>query len=155
MRAPVVRTPWSARLAHDFYVDESGNSGDLVKAGKTFDFGQQPVFVLMGIGIDEDEALGAELERLRTRHRVKGRELKSSTLKSKPGFVADLIAYLEQRSCPIFAEVVDKRFFICATMVNHFVIPPVADDFERRPDVIRMKNDVAEYLYTAMPLAVM
>jgi hypothetical protein len=34
-------------------------------------------------------------------------------------------------------EVVDKHFFICATMVNHFVIPPVADEFERRPDVIR------------------
>ncbi len=39
-------------------------------------------------------------------------------------------------------------------MVNHFVIPPVADEFERRPDVIRMKNEVSEYLYALMPLAI-
>lgn len=40
-------------------------------------------------------------------------------------------------------------------MVNHFVIPPVADEFDRRPDVIRMKNEVSEYLHVLMPLTVM
>jgi hypothetical protein len=122
---------------HSFYLDESGNSGDLVKAGTAFDFGQQPVFVLAGVGIADGEGAAVELERLRA------------------GLVADLAAYLGERRCPIFIEVVDKHFFICATMVNHFVIPPVADEFERRPDVIRMKNEVSEYLHALMPLTVM
>lgn len=138
-----------------FYLDESGNSGDLVKAGTAFDFGQQPVFVLAGVGIADGEGVAVELERLRARYRIGGREFKSSALKDKPGLVADLAAYLGERRCPIFIEVVDKHFFICATMVNHFVIPPVADEFERRPDVIRMKNEVSEYLHALMPLTVM
>lgn len=144
----------SDRSIDTFYLDESGNSGDLVKAGNAFDFGQQPVFVLVGIGLADADALAAELERLRARYRVNSPEFKSSVLKDKPGFAADLATYLGVRRCPIFIEVVDKHFFVCATMVNHFVIPPVADEFERRPDVIRMKNEVSEYLYALMPLAV-
>lgn len=146
---------WPARSARNFYVDESGNSGDLVKAGKAFDFGQQPVFALVAVGIDDVDSLTVELHRLRAHHRIKTLEIKSTALKSKPGFVFDLVAYLNQQRCPIFVEVVDKRFFICATMVNHFVIPPVAGDFDRRPDVMRMKNEVAEYLHALMPAAVM
>lgn len=142
-------------LTREFYVDESGNSGDLVKAGDAFDFGRQPVFVLAGIGIDDSESLAKELELLRTRHRIKSRELKSSALKNKPRFVTDLVAHLRRHGCPLFVEVVEKRFFICTTMVNHFVIPPVADEFDRRTDVIRMKNVVAEYLHALMPLPVM
>jgi hypothetical protein len=146
--------PGPTSSIRDFYVDESGNSGDLVNAGSAFDFGGQPVFVLAGIGVNDSEALATELERLRTRHRIKSDELKFSSIKNKPRFVADLVAYLWDRGCPIFVEVVDKRFFICATMVNHFVIPPVADEFDHRIDVIRMKSDVAEYLHAAMPLEV-
>ncbi len=145
----------SACSARDFYVDESGNSGDLVNTGEAFDFGQQPVFALAGLGLDDGEAFAVELERLRARHRINSRELKSAALKNKPGFVQDLVDCLKERRCPVFIEVVDKHFFICATMVNHFVVPPVADEFERRPDVIRMKNEVGEYLYEVMPFTVM
>lgn len=145
----------SASLATTFYVDESGNSGDLVNTGRAFNFGQQPVFTLAGIGVDDDSSLTVELERLRVQHRVRSREIKSSTVKHKPAFVADLVAHLQHRGYPIFLEVVDKRFFICATMVNHFVIPPVADEFDRRRDVIQMKSDVADYLHALMPISVM
>jgi hypothetical protein len=154
MRTSRLLVPGPAPSIRDFYVDESGNSGDLVNAGAALDFGQQPVFVLAGIGVDDGEALATELGRLRTRHRIQSRELKFSKFKNKPSFIADLIAYLRHCGCPIFVEVVDKYFFICATMVNHFVIPPVAGDFDRRIDVIRMKSEVAEYLHAAMPLAV-
>jgi len=155
IRGGSLTRPRSASPATTFYVDESGNSGDLVNAGRSFDFGQQPVFTLAGIGVDNDSSLAAELERLRVQHRVRSREIKSSAVKDKPAFVVDLVAHLQQRGYPIFLEVVDKRFFICATMVNHFVIPPVADEFDRRRDVIQMKSDVADYLHTVMPTSVM
>jgi hypothetical protein len=143
------------RSIDTFYLDESGNSGDLVKAGTAFDFGQQPVFVLVAIGLADPDAVAVELERLRANYRISGREFKSTSLKNKLGLVADLAAWLDERRSPVFVEVVDKRFFICATMVNHFVIPPVADEFDRRPDVIRMKNEVTEYLHVLVPIAVM
>jgi hypothetical protein len=38
-----------------FYLNESSNSGDLVKAGTAFDFGQQPVFVLVGVGVADGD----------------------------------------------------------------------------------------------------
>ena len=155
IRGGALSRPRSANLATTFYVDESGNSGDLVNAGRAFDFGQQPVFTLAGIGVDDDTSLAAELERLRVQHRVRSREIKSSTVKDKPAFVIDLVAFLRRQGCPIFLEVVDKRFFICVTMVNHFVIPPVADEFDRRRDVIQMKSDVADYLHALMPISVM
>jgi hypothetical protein len=155
IRGGSLTRPRSASPATTFYVDESGNSGDLVNAGRSFDFGQQPVFTLAGIGVDNDSSLAAELERLRVQHRVRSREIKSSAVKDKPAFVVDLVAHLQQRGYPIFLEVVDKRFFICATMVNHFVIPPVADEFDRRRDVIQMKSDVVDYLHTVMPTSVM
>lgn len=155
MRKPHLPESWPASSARNFYVDESGNSGDLVNAGRVLDFGQQPVFALVGIGIDDGDALAVEFDRLRARHRIRSREVKSSALKNKPGFVTDLIAYLREHGCPIFVEVVDKRFFISATMVNHFVIPPVSGDFDCRPDVIRMKSDVADFLHAFMPATVM
>lgn len=153
--ADALRVRWKPSLmTRDYYVDESGSSGDLVKAGDAFEFGQQPVFALVAVGLDDGEALANEIERLRALHRIKSLELKSSSVKNKPGFVTDLVDSLGHLRCPVFLEVVDKRFFICATMVNHFVIPPVADAFDRRPDVIRMKSNVAEYLFAAMPRSV-
>jgi hypothetical protein len=66
-----------------FYLDESGNSGDMVKAGTAFDFGQQPVFVLAGVGLADGDVFAVELERLRMRYRINGREFKSAALKDK------------------------------------------------------------------------
>src|ERR1700684_1523746 len=105
MRRPPSPESWSACSACNFYVDESGNSGDLVNAGSVFDFGQQPVFALVGIGIDDGDALAVEFDRLRARHRIRGREVKSSALKNKPGFITDLITHLREHGCPIFVEV--------------------------------------------------
>ena len=143
-----------SRMITNYYVDESGNGGDLVNAGDAFDFGQQPVFALSCIGVDEVADLEQEIARLKQRHNVRSPELKSTTVKDKPGFVADVIAYLERHRLPVFIEVVDKRFFICATMINHFVVPPVGD-FDLQPDVIKMKDIMAEYLYAVMPAPVM
>ncbi|MGY3585698.1 hypothetical protein ACVIGB_005247 [Bradyrhizobium sp. USDA 4341] len=88
MRKPHLPESWPASSARNFYVDESGNSGDLANADRAFDFGQQPVFAL--VGIDDDDALAVEFDRLRARHRIRSREVKSSALKNKPGFVTDL-----------------------------------------------------------------
>ncbi|MCW5690808.1 MAG: DUF3800 domain-containing protein [Pseudolabrys sp.] len=81
--------------------------------------------------------------------------MKFSAMKNGPALVGDLLACLIGRDNPVFVEIVDKNFFICTTMVNHFVIPPVFHEFESRVDVLRMKNDVAEHLHMTMPREVM
>ncbi len=142
-------------MTNIFFLDESGNTGDLVKAGANLGFGDQSIFVLVAVGIDNEAALAAEFSRLRTIHRIHGSELKSKRLVGKPGVAADIAKYLQHRRLPVFVEVVDKRFFICATMVNHFVIPPVSQEFDGRRDVMEMKNHVAEYLHALAPLPVL
>ncbi|MEX2745593.1 DUF3800 domain-containing protein [Rhizobium mongolense] len=138
-----------------FFLDESGNTGDLVKAGADLAFGDQSTFVLVAVGIDDEAELATELSRLRAVHKIQGSELKSKRLVGKPRIAGDVARYLHNRGLPVFVEVVDKRFFICATMVNHFVIPFVSQEFDGRRDVMEMKNQVAEYLHALAPLPVL
>lgn len=138
----------------DYYIDESGNTGDLVNAGDAFNFGQQPIFALSCVGIDDPADLDREVEKLRTKHRIQGLELKSSSVREKPGFVIDILAYLAKRHLPVFVEVVDKRFFICATMVNHTIMPPVGET-DADIDTLRLKNLFGEYMHAEMPPDVM
>lgn len=70
----------------DFYLDETGSSGDLVSSGAAFEFARQPVFLLACM-VDDDEAGLAEDVSVRARHRLQGGELKSAALKNKPTVV--------------------------------------------------------------------
>jgi hypothetical protein len=137
------------------FLDESGNTGDLIKAGTDLGFGDQSTFVLVAVGVDDEAELATELSRLRAVHKIQGSELKSKRLVGKPRDAGDVARYLNHRGLPVFVEVVDKRFFICATMVNHFVIPFVSQEFDGRRDVMEMKNHVAEYLHALAPLSVL
>lgn len=128
-----------------YYIDESGNTGDAVRTGEKFDFGAQPLFTLACIGIDDPASLKGELARLKTLHAVQGVELKSSSIRNKPGFVRDLIAYLKRQCCPLFIEVVDKKFFICAHVVSTLLMPPVMCRSKPVPALVKCAVDRCHY----------
>lgn len=134
----------------DFYIDESGNSGDLIHSGDGLDFGAQPIFTLAAVGIEDAAALSAEVAQLRARHHIGGAELKSSALASKPGFARDLIATLIGAARPLFVEVVDKRYLVCSSIVNVQLLPPVAG-VDEGPDSTRVRNAMADWLWAAAP----
>jgi hypothetical protein len=138
-------------VINNYYLDESGSTGDLARPGARFDFGQQQVFTLACLGIDDEKALGLEIERLKTCHRIQASELKSASVIRKPELVVDLLEYLERRRLPLLIEVVDKRFMIAANMVNTVILPYVgACDLSSESRFIR--NIMAEYIhYYAMP----
>lgn len=140
-------------LASTFYLDESGNSGDLARPGAAMDFGGQQIFTLACIGTREPEALTKELERLRHTNRVQASELKSSALKGKPALMRDLIAYLARESLPLFVEVVDKRFMIAANLINTLILPPVGA-YDVSPQAQWFRNVLAEYTHAHAPPAV-
>lgn len=129
-----------------FYLDESGNSGDLTRSGRDMDFGGQEIFVLASIGTDDPDALARELEHLRHHHRVQAAELKSSALKNKPALVRDLLAFLRLQELPLLLEVVDKRFMIAANMINNLVLPAVGA-CDVTPEAQWFRNELAEYLH--------
>ena len=135
-----------------FYLDESGNSGDAALPGAAFDFGGQQIFALACVGCADAAGLGVELARLASRYRIKSTELKSTALIGKPGVAADIAAFLETAQLPLFIEVVDKRFFVAAHMINHLIMPAVGDvDFSPKGQWLR--NVFAEYLYREAPSA--
>ncbi len=134
----------------EYYLDESGNSGDLARPGLRFDFGQQQVFTLACLGVPDTNALGAELNRLKSTHRVQAVELKSSSVRDKPGLVAELADYVDRMRLPLMIEVVDKRFMMAANMVNTLVVPPVGP-CDLTPEAQWMSNVMAEYIHAGAP----
>lgn len=104
-----------------YFLDESGHGGDLASS-IDLNFSDQPVFALACVGVNDEAALAAELERLRLQHACGAGELKSSTLGAKlPAFASDLAQWLIARGAPIFLELVDKRYFVVIHVVNHLL----------------------------------
>ena len=107
-----------------YFLDESGHGGDLASSA-SLDFSGQPVFALACVGVNDEKALVAELERLRAKYRCGKAELKSSTLGKKLSDLAsDLIEWLVAHDAAIFAELVEKRYFLTIHIVNHLLCGP-------------------------------
>jgi len=129
-------------LVDRYFLDESGHSGDLAST-KGLDFSGQPIFALACIGVGDETALVAELDRLRTRYRCGTGELKSSALGRKlPDLTSDLVAFLVEQRWPLYIELVDKRFFIAIHIVNHLLCGP----YTLAEVDMSSRNLVAEFL---------
>ena len=89
------RSPILLLMSISFYIDESGHSGDVVNSGATYDFLDQPYFVLAALGIEDEEFLAQQIDALRVAHRVPAGELKSKSLQSRPAFVSDLLSLVD------------------------------------------------------------
>lgn len=131
-----------------YFLDESGNSGDLARPGAQFNFGGQEVFVLVAVGVTDSQDLPALLERLRDEHRVQAPELKFDAVRKKPRFFDDLLAGLIDLQANLLSEVVDKRYFIAAHMVSSLVLPPIAGIAPSAEEAY-VRNGLAEYLAKA------
>lgn len=137
-----------------YYLDESGNSGDLARSGAQLDFAGQEMFALACVGVDDEDALGCELTRLAERYRVRSTEISSMALRKKPDFVSDLITYLIERDLPVMIELVDKRFMVAANIVNTLVMPPVGA-CDTTLEAQWLRNVLAEYIHITAPASVL
>ncbi len=142
-------------MAKAYYIDESGNSGDLIKSGTSFDFSGQPIFTLACVGIDDEDRLADKVHNLKKTHGLRAGELKASRLVKRPKLILDLVRYLVGSGAPMFIEVVDKRYVICINMVEHHVLPPVNPAFDFRDDTVWIKRLFVEYLYEHAPETVL
>lgn len=107
----------------DYFIDESGNTGDLTRASFESHFDDQPIFSLAAVGVLAPLELQKEIERLKPLHGVQGAELKAKGLHSKSKFIHDLLQYVRDNDYPVFLELMDKKFMICAKIVNSHLLP--------------------------------
>lgn len=129
----------------DFYIDESGNTGDLLKVGAHPSFGAQRFFGMACIGVANITELEGEVKRLRTVHRLQGNELKSTNLIKKPKVAGDLARFFIEKDWPVFIEVVDKHYMIMTTLIERLIMPPVGPS-DLTAKAYYLKTAMAEYL---------
>tara|TARA_Y100000815_G_scaffold115242_1_gene104074 strand:+ start:1826 stop:2944 length:1119 start_codon:yes stop_codon:yes gene_type:complete len=108
-----------------YYIDESGNTGDLILGGENLSFGGQPYFGLGCLGIKDVEAFEEDINALKSKHRIQASDMKSTKIyKIKPKFIFDLIHLIADRKIPFFIELVEKKFFIATNISFYLVWPP-------------------------------
>lgn len=135
----------------DFYIDESGNTGDLARTNADLDFGGQAVFSLAAVGTTDEDSLTEELTALRKKHNIQAAELKlSKILKRKPDFALDAVELLVRNDFPFFVEIVDKKYQLAISITNGFIWPPYFNTEESR-ETVWLKNIFADYVYAKIP----
>ncbi|MGZ4956497.1 MAG: DUF3800 domain-containing protein [Methylobacter sp.] len=131
----------------NFYIDESGNTGDLSLSGPGIDFGGQPVFTLACIGLSDENDLYAALNDLKKKHKVQASEVKlSRLLKRKPNFILETVDCFISLRSPFFIEVVDKKYQLAVNITNNFVWPPYFNT-EESQETIYLKNIFSDFIY--------
>lgn len=143
--------PGPAHLAHtDYYLDESGNTGDLATVKSEAYFTEQRMFALAALGCTLDDSFRTAFGALKTAHRVQAADVKSKQVYDKPQFTIALLALLEARGCPLFIEAVDKHYFVVMHIVERMVMPYVGEcDISR--DALWIKSVMADYMAVYAP----
>lgn len=75
----------------DYFIDESGQTGDVARLNTLSDFNDQLIFCLAVVGVANEFSLEQEINRLSEKHRVRFDELKSSARRKRPEFTYDLV----------------------------------------------------------------
>lgn len=107
------------------FIDESGNSGDLIGAKNQLSFGGQPTFSLAGVDLSNVPNIENTVKNLKKKHKIQAPELKASSLyKSKPEFILEIFSLIVEYGSPFFVEVVDKKYYLATSIATHQIIPP-------------------------------
>ncbi|GAA0195313.1 hypothetical protein QOZ96_000045 [Brevundimonas nasdae] len=136
-----------------YFLDESGTTGDLSKAGAGLDFKQQPVFALAAVGVDDEQGLADRLAQIRRCRFSQAAELKSSKGHATSAVVSELLDAIDALGGGILLEVMDKRFTLGATMINTLVMRPLSPD-DHNPSALWFRAQLAEQLHDTAPVEV-
>ncbi len=134
-------------MTYHYYLDESGNSGDLVGKKVDLTFGNQPIFTLACVGVTSEELLLKGITELKIKHQIESKELKSSDLYfERPSFMLDVAKLISDLRLPVLVELVDKKYCIATNIVNHQIWPPYFTGDESNGQVQYIRNGLADYI---------
>jgi hypothetical protein len=137
---------------YQYYLDESGNTGDLIKSDFSLRFGGQPLFSLACIGVDNEMVIADKLSELKRKYGVEN-ELKSSEIYAlKPELYLELAKYLVRNRVPILVELVDKKFCLITNLINSLIIPLYSQIDETNGLNQYARNHLADYMWHELPL---
>lgn len=135
-----------------YYLDESGNTGDLIKPDFSLQFGGQPLFSLSCVGVDDETVVADKLSELKLKYGIEN-ELKSTEIYAfKPDFFLELAIYLVRNRVPIFVELVDKKFCIISNLISSLIIPLYSQIDETNGQNQYARNHLADYMWNELPV---
>jgi hypothetical protein len=137
----------------DYFIDESGQTGDVARLNTLSDFNDQPIFCLAAVGVANEFSLEQEINRLREKHGVRLDELKSSARRERPEFTYDVVKLICTERYPFFLEIMDKKFFLATHITSCQLLPPIRG-LVADPRTHFFQNLVADYLFERLPNAV-
>ncbi|MFI2992862.1 DUF3800 domain-containing protein [Klebsiella aerogenes] len=137
----------------NYYLDESGNTGDLINKKNDMSFSKQPIFTHSCIGINEEKIheLNDFIINLKKRHNIDETiELKSQDYYIKnPKLVYEVIEYIIRNNLPIVCEVMDKKYNVAVSIVNHLIVPTMGDESNGEAQYIRIQ--LSDFISTHAP----
>ncbi|MEO3988163.1 DUF3800 domain-containing protein [Plesiomonas shigelloides] len=139
-----------------YYIDESGNTGDLIVTEKNTNFSSQEYFTLACIGL-ENSRLGElfeYIEKLKKKYKIQSKELKFSKIKGlfgkKIGFMLELTKYIEEES-DFIIEIVDKKYIVSTNIVNCLINPPYFQPDMEPEQAKSMHLELSQWVYDHVP----
>lgn len=137
----------------DYFIDESGQTGDVARLNALSGFSDQPVFCLAAVGVTDELSLEKEINRLTEKHRIRFDELKSSARRERPEFTYEVVKLVCTERYPFFLEVMDKKYYLAAHITSRQLLPPIRG-LVADPRTHFFQNLVADYLFDRLPDAV-
>ncbi|WP_347368983.1 DUF3800 domain-containing protein [Vibrio vulnificus] len=139
-----------------YYIDESGNTGDLIVTEKNANFSSQEYFTLACVGL-ENSRLGElfeYIEKLKKKYKIQSKELKFSKIKGlfgkKIGFMLELTKYIEEES-DFIIEIVDKKYIVSTNIVNCLINPPYFQPDMEPEQAKSMHLELSQWVYDYVP----
>ncbi len=130
-----------------YFIDESGNSGDIATSAWTQSLNEQPYFVMASVGATDENVINNIARDIIKKYKIQSKELKSSSIFKKRKFIVeDLVESLLKNDCRILVEIVDKKYQICMAIVDYFVFCPYFEPSETST-FSDIKKTVCDILY--------
>lgn len=134
----------------DYFIDESGQTGDVARLNTLSGFNDQPIFCLAAVRVADEPSLEQKINLLREKHGVRLDELKSSARRERPEFTYGVVKLICTEGYPFFLEVMDKKFYLAAHMTSCQLLPPIRG-LAADPRTHFFQNLVADYLFERVP----
>jgi hypothetical protein len=137
----------------DYFIDESGQTGDVATINALSGFYDQPIFCLAAVGVEDELSLEQKISRIREKYRLRFDELKSSARRERPEFTYDIVRLICIERYPFFLEVMDKKYFLAAHITSRQLLPPI-HGLAADPRTHFFQNLIADYLFERLPDAI-
>lgn len=140
-----------------FYIDESGNTGDLIITKNNSNFSSQEYFTLACISLNDAELddINEYIKKLKLKYKIQTSELKFSKIKGlfgkKMGFILELLKYIET-NCRFIIEIVDKKYIVCTNIVHCFINPPYEQSDLELSESKKIHQEYSQWVYDNITL---